>query len=230
MTSLGGNRSGPPVTAATSRARPTIDSRSPRFGLTSISRTVSPNSSTSGRPSGVSAGRMRIPSASAVSPSSSPEQSMPLLTTPIFSVRSIRRSPGSTAPGRATGTRWPAAMFVAPHTISSGSPSPSVTRVSDSRSARGWRSTDSSSPTTTFRQSSPQRMIPLTSMPSTVNRSASCSGDRSTSTYSAQPRQRHPHRSCSRKRRSFSRNSRRSVMPCLSILIRSGPIPKANPW
>ena len=46
----------------------------------------------------------------------------------------------------------------------------------------------------------------------------------------AQPRQRHPHRSCSRNRRSFSRNSRRSVMPCLSILIRSGPIPKANPW
>ena len=78
---------------------------------------------------------MRIPSASAVSPSSSPEQSIPLLTTPIFSVRSMRRSPGRTAPGRATGTRWPAAMFVAPQTISSGSPEPTVTRVSDSRSA-----------------------------------------------------------------------------------------------
>ena len=45
-----------------------------------------------------------------------------------------------------------------------------------------------------------------------------------------EPREGHPHRSCSRKRRSFSRNSRRSVMPCLSILIRSGPIPKAKPW
>ena len=43
---------------------------------------------------------MRIPSPSAVSRSSSPEQSIPLLTTPIFSVRSIRRSPGSTAPGQ----------------------------------------------------------------------------------------------------------------------------------
>ncbi len=46
----------------------------------------------------------------------------------------------------------------------------------------------------------------------------------------AQPGQRDPHRNCSRKRRSLSRNSRRSVIPCLSILIRSGPIPKAKPW
>ena len=46
----------------------------------------------------------------------------------------------------------------------------------------------------------------------------------------AQPGQRHPHRNCSRKRRSFSRNRRRSVMPCLSILMRSGPIPNAKPW
>ena len=46
----------------------------------------------------------------------------------------------------------------------------------------------------------------------------------------AQPAERHPHRNCSRKRRSLSRKSRRSVMPCLSILIRSGPIPNAKPW
>jgi alkylation response protein AidB-like acyl-CoA dehydrogenase len=114
--------------------------------------------------------------------SSSPEHSIPFETTPIFSVRSIRRSPGRTAPGSATGTRWPAAMFVAPQTISRGSPSPVVTRVSDSRSARGWRSTDSSSPTTTFRQSTPQRSMPLTSIPSSVRRSARASGLRSTST------------------------------------------------
>ena len=101
---------------------------------------------------------------------------MPLLVTPIFSVRSIRRSPGRTAPGSATGTRWPATMFVAPHTISSGSPLPTDTRVSDRRSARGWGSTLRSSPTTTFSQSAPQRSRPLTSIPSSVNRSASCSG------------------------------------------------------
>ena len=46
----------------------------------------------------------------------------------------------------------------------------------------------------------------------------------------AEPRQRDSHANCSRKRRSFSWNRRRSVMPCLSILIRSGPIPKAKPW
>ena len=74
-----GKRTGAPVTAATSRASPTIDSASPRFGLTSTSRTTSPYRSASGAPSGVSAGRIRIPSASAVRPSSSPEQSIPLL-------------------------------------------------------------------------------------------------------------------------------------------------------
>ena len=37
-----GNASVAPVMAATSRARPTIDRASPRFGLTSTSRTVSP--------------------------------------------------------------------------------------------------------------------------------------------------------------------------------------------
>ena len=107
-----------------------------------------------------------MPSASAVRRSSSPEQSMPLLTTPIFSVRSIRRSPGRTAPGSATGTRWPGAMFVAPHTISSGSPLPERDRSSATGGRRaGGFSTVSSSPTTTFCQSAPQRSMPLTSMP-----------------------------------------------------------------
>src|SRR5690349_3012494 len=77
-------------------------------------------------------------------------------------------------------------MLVAPQTISSGSdrPSPSVTRVSDSRSARGCLSTARSSPTTTFCQSAPHGMIALTSIPSSVRRSASCSGVRSNSTNS----------------------------------------------
>ncbi len=182
--SVSGKRSGAPVTADTSRASPTRLRTSPRLGLTSTSSTTSPYRSAKGVPTGVSGGRMRMPSASDVSFSSSPEHSMPLLTTPIFSVRSMRRSPGSTAPGKATGTRWPAAMFVAPHTISSGSPPPTVTRVSDSRSARGCRSTASSSPTTTLCQSAPHASMPLTSIPSKVSRSASCSGVSSMSTKS----------------------------------------------
>ena len=48
-----------------------------------------------------------MPSASSVRPSSSPEQSIPWLVTPAIVVTSMRRSPGSTAPGSATGTRWP---------------------------------------------------------------------------------------------------------------------------
>ena len=45
-----------------------------------------------------------------------------------------------------------------------------------------------------------------------------------------QPGEWHSHRNCSRNRRSLSRKRRRSVIPCLSILIRSGPIPNAKPW
>ena len=180
--SMAGKRTGAPVTAETSRASPTRQSASPRFGLTSTSRTVSPYRSDRSRPIGASGGRMRIPSASEVRRSSSPEQSIPLLTTPIFSVRSIRRSPGRTAPGRATGTRWPGAMFVAPQTIESTSSPPTRTVVSDRRSALGCFSTVSSSPTTTLRQSAPHRSMPRTSMPRTVSRSASTIGSRSMST------------------------------------------------
>ena len=54
----------------------------------------------------------------------------------------------------------------------------SLTRVSERRSAFGCFSTPSSSPTTTFAQSLPRRSMPLTSIPSRVRRSASCSGDK----------------------------------------------------
>ncbi len=60
-----------------------------------------------------------MPSASLVSPSSSPEQSMPWLSVPAMVVISMRRSPGSTEPGKATGMRWPTAMLVAPQTMDS---------------------------------------------------------------------------------------------------------------
>ena len=88
-----------------SLTRVTIDRASPRFGLTSTSRTTSPYRSVRAMPSGAVPGRIRIPSPSDVRLSSSPEHSIPFETTPIFSVRSMRRSPGSTAPGSATGTR-----------------------------------------------------------------------------------------------------------------------------
>ena len=55
VTSSDGRRTGAPVTIEISRASPTIDSASPRFGLTSISRTTSPYRSARGLPIGVSA-------------------------------------------------------------------------------------------------------------------------------------------------------------------------------
>ena len=126
-----------------------------------------------------------MPSASPVRPSSSPEQSMPWLSVPAMVVMSMCRSPGSTDPGRATGTRWPASMLVAPQTMESSSPPTAVrTRVSESFCELGWGATSSSSPTTTPCQSEPTRSMALTSMPSSVSRSASSSGVSSTSTNS----------------------------------------------
>ena len=49
---MSGQRSGAPVAAATSRARPMMDSASPRLGLTSTSSTTSPTRSSRGTPEG----------------------------------------------------------------------------------------------------------------------------------------------------------------------------------
>ena len=120
-------------------------------------------------------------------------------------------------------------MFVAPQTISSTS-SPTRTRVSERRSARGWRATSSSSPVTTFRQSAPQRSIPLTSIPSKREALGELLGVELDIDVVAEPGERDPHRNCPRKRRSSSRKTRMSVIPWRSIAIRSTPIPKAKPW
>ncbi len=110
---------------------------------------------------------------------------MPWLCVPAMVVISMWRSPGSTEPGRATGMRWPASMLVAPQTMdSSGSPTPVRTRVRESLPELGCGMTSSSSPTTTRCQSAPIRSMALTSMPSSVRRSASCSGVDSMSTNS----------------------------------------------
>ena len=45
-----------------------------------------------------------------------------------------------------------------------------------------------------------------------------------------EPLDRDPHPNCSRKRRSFSKRRRRSGTPCLSMAMRSMPIPQAKPW
>ena len=109
-----------------------------------------------------------MPSASAVSPSSSPEQSIPLLTTPIFSVRSIRRSPGRTAPGSATGHPLAGGdVRRAADDLERLAVADASRVVSDSRSARGMtldgqQLADDDVPPV----GRPTRSIPLTSMPS----------------------------------------------------------------
>ncbi len=180
-TDVSGRRTPPPTNAATSRATPTIDSASPRFGLTSTSSTTSPSSGRRSAPSGSSSPepRMWIPSASSPSPSSIAEQSIPCDSTPRILVRSMRRPPVSTEPTSATGTSCPTAMLSAPHTTCSGSPEPTSTLVSHSLSAFGCRSTERSRPTTTSVQSAPETSIALTSRPRIVSSSASACGARS---------------------------------------------------
>ena len=85
-------------------------------------------------------------------------------------------------------------------------------------SATAGRPADASRPPAARRrrrccQSAPQRSMPLTSIPSSVSRSASCSGRQVDVDVLAQPGERHSHRNCSRKRRSFSMYSRRSPTP-----------------
>ena len=149
-----------------------------------------------------------MPSASAVRPSSSPEQSMPWLSAPILAVTSMRRSPGSTAPGSATGTRWPAAMLCAPQTIDERlAGRPTWTLVSDSWSARGCGATSSSSPTTTFCQSAPDALDALDLHAEQRQPLGQRLRLRSKSTYSRSQDSGTRIENCSRKRRSFSMNS-----------------------
>jgi len=107
-----------PVTAATSRAMPTMDRQSDRFGVTPISRTVSDRSSASASsfPSGRSGGSIMIPDASPPIPSSSSEQSIPSDASPRIRALRITSPPGRIAPTVASGTTSPARMFVAPQT------------------------------------------------------------------------------------------------------------------
>ena len=155
---------------------------------------------------------------------------MPLLVTPIFSVRSIRRSPGRTAPGSATGTRWPAAMFVAPHTISSGSPLPDghprerqavgARVLLDAQQLADDDVLPVRAPALEALDLHPEQRQPLREL-------LRCELDVD---VVPEPGKRHSHRNCPRKRRSFSMYRRRSPTLWRRLAMRSTPIPNANPW
>ena len=70
-----------------------------------------------------------MPSWSSESSSSRPEQSIPLEATPFILRRPMANPPGRTAPTGARGTRSPTSKFQAPHTTSTvPSPSSTTTR------------------------------------------------------------------------------------------------------
>ena len=125
--------------AATSRATPTWLSQSGRLGVTSTSSTVSwnPYRSSAGVPFGRLVSSSTIPEPSSPSSSSVAEQIMPQLSTPRIFDFLMRKSPGSTAPTRASKTVSPVRTFGAPHTTCTGSPDPSSTRHRLRRSASG---------------------------------------------------------------------------------------------
>ncbi len=161
---------------------PTIDQASGRLPSTVMSKTTSgsrPSASISGVPGspGASSPRTSRPAWSSERPSSLPEQSMPLETTPRSLRRPISKPPGRMAPTGASGTRSPTSKLLAPQTISSGS-APASTVTSRILSAplmasilRTWATTTSPRPsptcsiasTTRPRSSSAARSAPTSS-------------------------------------------------------------------
>src|SRR5437867_698276 len=189
FTAATGARNGAPVRADSSRATPTTERQSGRFGVISISRTWSsrPRCATRSTPSGASASTVRMPrSCSSPRPSSRSEHSIPWDSVPRIFALAIRRSPGSTAPGGAKAARTPTAAFGAPQTTLKRSRAVE-TRQSTSRwpwLSPSSRSIASISPTTTPRSSGVSGVTLATSTPALIRRSAACSAVRSRSTNS----------------------------------------------
>ena len=167
-----------PKSAATSRAIPTCESASGRFGrdvdlehLVEQARRGAARSA----PAGASGDRIKIPSPASLMPSSTSLHSMPGDNTPRTSravqlaaarQRRARAAPSATLPP-AAGT------FGAPQTTSSSRRRPRRTRTSVSFSAPGCGRMPRTSATTTPARSRPRRSIDSTSSPASV----SCSRD-----------------------------------------------------
>ena len=173
-----------------------------------------------------------IPAWSSPSPSSSSARIIPLDSTPrSFALPSFVPS-GITAPGSATATVWPAATFGAPQTIVRGSPAPTSTWQTVSRSASGCCSAASTLPTTKLvGVADADALDPLDLGAGQVEPLGELLGRQTRVAVLAQPCVAGPSSpNCSRKRRSLSKNSRRSGTPWRSIAIRSMPMPNAKPW
>src|SRR5207237_385396 len=127
-------------------------------------------------PTFVPGSRTRMPPLAFPTPSSSAAQIIPLDSTPRIFDLVILKSPGSTAPTRASGTFWPTAMFWTPQeTESFCAPSSTTHRLS--RSAFGCLAISKICAVTTPENAGPRRSMELTSKPSCGMRSASSAAE-----------------------------------------------------
>ncbi len=151
---LDGSRNGTPNDAASSRARPTIESASGRLGVTSTSRTGSVRRKCAMKsvPTVIVGSSCMIPSSNHAPgrATSSAEMSMPCESMPRIFRGAMVSPPASCAPMRATGTVWPAATLVAAVAMSSVAPAPTSRVQSCRRSALGCGSSVAMRPTTTL--------------------------------------------------------------------------------
>ncbi len=208
--------------------------QSPRFGVIDRSKTASSNSrySPTSAPTGASSGRINRPLASSARPSSASEQHMPKLVSPRILPFLIVSPLGRQVPIVATGTLSPSPMFEAPQTMASGSFSLMSTCSNFNLSASGCGFMDRIWPTRTPLTPARGDSTPSTSCPrrtsvsaisAGVAESGVCSSNQDNGSFMAYAPIRR------KKRTSFSKNSLRSGMPCLSITRRSTPSPKAKP-
>ena len=233
--SVGGSRSAPPNSARTSRATPSSDAVSPRFGVIPSSSTRSPTGAASGSaaPTRAPGSSTQIPASFGSSPSASSRREQIIPSRHDAAQLRLARSAvpsGSRAPGSATATFWPAATFGAPHTIVRGAPSPTSTRHTESRSAFGCRSQRVDAADGDRREigaDAPRRPRPRS------RRHREAIGERAIARQIdelGEPRERQPHQICPSTRRSPSNRWRRCGIPNRRIAVRSMPMPNAKPW
>ena len=163
------------------------------------------------------------------------ERIIPRLSTPrSFATPRGFSAPGSSAPGSATATVWPAATLGAPQTMVAGSGSPRSTVQTRRRSAFGCCSALSTRPTRKAARlpsasGTPIAWIASTSVPLPESAARERVRGQPGVDVVGEPRHGNLHANCSRKRRSFSKKRRRSGTPKRIIAIRSRPQPKAKP-
>ena len=166
--------SGRPKPRAASRAMPSTDRQSARFGVmdTSMTSRSRPRASVRGWPGLNSGGRTMMPACSSDRPSSRSEQIMPRDSTPRSLARLISMPPGMVVPMSATGTFWPWATLGAPQTMGKSSGPPTSTAQTERWSDSGCWERSTTCPTTMEAMASNGSRMASTSRPCMVRRSA----------------------------------------------------------